>query len=134
MRFFLPRALLFGDTASVLHYNLFSRVMAAIFNRLFGIPIIASYDDLGSPMVWELSRHALPLVYEVSGLLGVVLNRAIFAWGNPLPFLGLLGSFPMASINWQLLVSPTSGEIYNGHRKLMIFCSFWRFDSMTCKS
>ena len=35
---FLSRTLMFGATASVLHYNVFSRILAAFSNRLFGTP------------------------------------------------------------------------------------------------
>ena len=35
---FPPRSLLFGAEAAVLHYNLFSRTMAVLTNRILGIP------------------------------------------------------------------------------------------------
>ena len=35
---FAPRALLFGAAAAVHHYNCFSRIVAVIINRLFGLP------------------------------------------------------------------------------------------------
>ena len=108
---FLLRTLLYGATASVLHYNVFSRLLAAISNRFFGIPIIAFYDDLDAPTIRDLSERAFSLVYEVCELLGVVLNWAKCAWGDPLPFLGLLGSFPMVTNNWRLAIALTSEEI-----------------------
>ena len=92
---FLPRTLLFGDTSSVLNYNVFSLVVAAIFNRLFGIPPVAFYDDSGSHMISELTQDALELVQKVSLLLGIIPNKGKCEIGNPLSFLGLLGSSPL---------------------------------------
>ena len=118
---FLPRTLLFGATASVLRYNVFSRMLAVIFNRLFGIPLIAFYDDLGAQMIRELSERALHLVYEVCGLLGVVLNWNKCDCGNPLPFLGLIGSFPMASNNWKLSIALAEEKIWKWSSQIQHF-------------
>ena len=48
---FSPRTLPFGATASMLRYNVFSRILASIASRFFCIPLIAFYDDLGPPMI-----------------------------------------------------------------------------------
>ena len=51
---FRPKALLFGSTSAVLHYNCFSRLLSVMANRIFGIPIIGYFDDFG-PLVPEES-------------------------------------------------------------------------------
>ena len=35
-----PESLLFGAASAALHYNCFSRLLAVLFNRAFGIPLI----------------------------------------------------------------------------------------------
>ena len=107
----LPRTLIFGATASVLHYNILSRIVAVIINRLFGIPLIAFYDDLGSPIPFELGEEALQLVTEVCRCLGMILNYKKCLWGNPLSFLGLTGYFPTMQNNWQLSITLTEDKI-----------------------
>ena len=71
---FTPRALMFGATASVLHYNTFSRILVTLVNRLFGIPLLAAYDDLGAPMLAALCIVALGVVKEAWWHLGAILK------------------------------------------------------------
>ena len=42
-----PKSPLFRGDAEVLRYIAFSRLLDAIVNRTFGIPIIAYFDDFG---------------------------------------------------------------------------------------
>ena len=119
----LSRTLLFGATASVLHYNVYSRIIAAFFNRLFGIPMVAFYDDLGSHMISELTQDALSLVKEASLLLGIILNEDKCDGGNPLSFLGLLGSFPDASNSWKLSISLTTEKVQRWSSQIELFLS-----------
>ena len=44
---FRPDAQLVGSTASVLHYNVFSRNLISIFSRIFLVPCVAYFDDFG---------------------------------------------------------------------------------------
>ena len=44
------RPLLFGAEAEVIHYNLFSRTMDVLVNRVQGIPLLSYFDDLGAPV------------------------------------------------------------------------------------
>ena len=44
---FRPNTQLFGATASVLHYNIFSRFLISLFSRIFLVPGIAYFDDFG---------------------------------------------------------------------------------------
>ena len=120
---FLPRTLLFGATAAVLHYNVFSRILAAILNRLFGIPLISFYDDLGTPMIEELAPEALSLIIEVSRLLGVILNQKKCDLGNPLSFLGLLASFPQSPNDWKMSLCLTQEKIQKWSSQIEDFLS-----------
>ena len=45
---FRPHSLLFGAEAAVTHYNCFSRTIVILINRIFGIPILAYFDDCGA--------------------------------------------------------------------------------------
>ena len=52
-----PRTLIFGATASVLHYNTFIRLLVTPINRLSEIPLLAFYDDLGAPIPVVFGRN-----------------------------------------------------------------------------
>ena len=56
---FLPRTLLFGAAAAVLRYNCFSRIIAALANCLFGLPVLNYFDDFGFPIPDSLSADGL---------------------------------------------------------------------------
>ena len=118
---FVPRTLIFGATASVLHYNTFSRLLANLINRLFGIPLLAFYDDLGSPMLFALGRIALETLTKACRLLGVILKKSKSEWGNPLTFLGLLGHFPNRSNCGALQISLSPGKIAKWTREIEVF-------------
>ena len=45
---FRSMTLMFGSIAAVIRYNVFSRVVAAIFNRLFGTPLICFFGDFAA--------------------------------------------------------------------------------------
>ena len=59
------RALSFGAAAAVRHYNCFPRVIAAIINRLFGLPLVNYFDDLGSTVPTSLSGDGHRLLRHV---------------------------------------------------------------------
>ena len=65
---FWPRALLFGAVAAVLHYNCFSRIIAVLANRIFGLPMVNYFDDLGCLILSQISRTGLNNFREFSGL------------------------------------------------------------------
>ena len=118
---FIPRTLIFGATASVLHYNTFSRLLAILINRLFGIPLLAFYDDLGSPMLFALGRVALETLTGACRLLGVVLKKSKSEWGNPLTFLGLLGHFPNKANGGTLHIALSPDKIIKWTREIEDF-------------
>ena len=131
---FLPRTLLFGATASVLHYNVFLRILAAVFNRLFGIPLIAFYDDMGSPMIWGLAEEALQLGYEVSALLGVNLNWGKCAWGARCHSSAFLDPSPQVRISGRFLYRLLPKKLGNGLGRFRNSCKLEGLPSPTCKS
>ena len=58
-------ALLFGAPAAVRHYNCFSRVAAVIINRLFGLPFVNKFPDIGSMVLSSLSGDGIRLLIKV---------------------------------------------------------------------
>ena len=66
-----PLALLFGETANVLHYNTFSRISPSIVMKVLSIPVVAFYDDFGFPIDREIASIGLEAFKELSSLLGL---------------------------------------------------------------
>ena len=56
---FTARTPVFGDTAAVLHYNVFFRLIAALVNQLLGIPLICFIDDCAALVPKILENKAL---------------------------------------------------------------------------
>ena len=50
--------MMFGAVFAVIRYNIFSRIIAEISRRIFGIPMISYFDDIGAlpPQLLELKR------------------------------------------------------------------------------
>ena len=105
---FFSRTLLFGSTASVLHYNIFARIVTELFNKIFGIPLISFFDDFGCLMRPDLLHDALRTFQRFCGALNVVLKVEKTEVGHRIPFLGLLGDFPSLSNGGRLAVSLTT--------------------------
>ena len=57
---FVPKVLLSGAVSAVLQYNCFSRSLAEVANRYFGIPLVNYYGDFGSPPLPPLLRKHYP--------------------------------------------------------------------------
>ena len=56
---FASIALVFGATAALLRYNVFSRLIAALVNRLLGIPLICFFDDFAALAPRLLANKAM---------------------------------------------------------------------------
>ena len=56
---FGSHTLVFGATAAVLHYNVFSRLINALANRLLGIPSIFFFDDFSALAPRLLANKAM---------------------------------------------------------------------------
>ena len=91
---FHPKALLFGATSAVLHYNCFSRLLAVLTNRIFGIPLIGYFDDFGALVPANVGRSALRTFERFCNSLGITLKKSKTDRGRCIIFLGLHGSFP----------------------------------------
>ena len=102
---FAPTTQIFGSTASVLHYNVFSRLLVTIINRVFGIPTIGYYDDFGFLVPNEIGDEALTLIKTLCSLLGVKLKDNKCSVANPNDFLGLRGLFPNRKNGYALTIS-----------------------------
>ena len=74
--------------------TVFSRIIAVIINRLFGLPLVNYFDDLGSMIPTSLSDTGLRLLQAVCALFGVILEDRKADIGRQIVFLGLLGHFP----------------------------------------
>lgn len=94
---FRSRTLMFGSVAAVLHYNIFSRLVTAVFTRLFGIPLICFFDDFAALLPAQLAGKGLAVFTRFCELLGIRLKRAKSEVGPVITFLGLQGTFPSKS-------------------------------------
>ena len=72
---FHPKALLFGDTSEVLHYNCPPRLPAVLFNRIFGIQSIGYFDDFGALVPGNVGRRALRTSERFCITLGITLKK-----------------------------------------------------------
>ena len=115
---FAPTTQLFGSTASVLHYNVFSRLLVTIINRVFAIPTIGYYDDYGFYVPAELGDEALTLIKRICHLLGVTLKEEKCYIGPTNTFLGLSGIFPDRLNNFSLTVALTPEKSLKWKRTL----------------
>ena len=102
---FAPRALLFGSTASVLHYTCLSRIIASLACRLLGIPMVGYIDDFGALCRTELLTEAQIAFRSLCQAIGVCLKPDKADAGNQIVFLGLKGTFPSLANGRQLLVT-----------------------------
>ena len=91
---FRPRTLMFGSVAAVLHYNIFSRLITALFNRLFRIPMICFSGDFAALPPKEIAPKGLAVSTRFFGLLGIRLETAKSEVGTVITFLGPQCTFP----------------------------------------
>ena len=91
---FPPKALLFGAVAAVLRYNCFSRLPPAMFNKIFGIPMVGYFDDFGALVPSKLAPLALRTFGRFCGIIGIQLKVTKTECANSLVSLRLKGGFP----------------------------------------
>ena len=96
---------IFGSVAAVSHYNVLSRIPDALTNRRLGIPLIAYFDDFASTIRRVLVERALATFARFCALLGFQLNPWKAVAGPAVSFLCLMGDFPSAANNRQLMIS-----------------------------
>ena len=102
---FVTRTLLFGSVEAVFHYNVLSRILAALTNRCLGIPPIAYFDDFAALIRRALGERALAASTRFCTLLGFQLNPKKSVVGPSVSFLGQLGDFPPNANNRHLMIS-----------------------------
>ena len=118
---FWSLTLLFGASDAVLHYNAFSRIVAVWANKIFGIPVVNYFDDLGSLLNSSLEITGLRTFSQFCGLIAFILKDIKTLAGRYVAFLGLEGSFPDPSNGMLLSIDLTDGEKKPGHLGLKIF-------------
>ena len=91
---FLSRTLLFGAAAAVLRYNCFSRILAVLANRIFGLPLMNYSGDVGCLITDFYSRPAVRVFTSFCRALGIKLKRKKTDVGRRITFLGMDGFFP----------------------------------------
>ena len=102
---FFSRTLMFGAISAVLHYNLFSRLLTELVNKLLGTPLICFFDDFGAMVPAELASAALQTFTLFCDKLGISLKLEKTELGQRVTFLGLSGAFPRKDNKWLLQVS-----------------------------
>ena len=104
---FMSRTLMYGAIAAVLHYIVFSRIIAELMCRVMGIPMISYFDDFGALLPAEIARKGLQTFTQLRQLLGITLKSAKSEVGPHITFLGLRGSFPSQQNGMKLTASLT---------------------------
>lgn len=85
---FIPRTLLFGSTAAVLHYICLSRLLASPVCPFLGIPCVGYYDDYGMRLPYRLADAALGAFTSFNDCLEVTSKRGKSEPGRKIEFLG----------------------------------------------
>ena len=104
---FLSRTLMFGAVASVIHYNVFSRILAELTCKIFGIPLVAYVGDFGALAPASIGKLALSTYSRFCALIGVPLKLKKSVVGPVITFLGLEGTFPTPENGMKLSVRLT---------------------------
>ena len=88
-----PKDLMFGSTASVLRYTCFSRIIAFLYNRLLGLPMVGYIDDFGEICPPNQTDGALSNFAQFCDRIGIALKTTKSLAPNMITFLCLLGDF-----------------------------------------
>ena len=103
----MGKNLMFGTVCAAIHYNIFSRILAELTCRIFGIPMIRYFDDFGAPLPASIAKKGLRTFTRRCDLLGISLKTAKSEVGPNITFLGLLGSFRSKINGMQIKVTLT---------------------------
>ena len=88
---FIPRSQIFGSTASVVHYNTFSRLLASLICRILGLPCIGYFDDYAFMTPKPIQDLSLITFKDFSSILGTILHDRKCSIESKNTFLGLRG-------------------------------------------
>ena len=103
---FHPKDLLFGATSAVLRYKCFSRLLAVLFNRIFGIPLIGYFGDFGSLVPGNVGRRALRTFECFRSKLGITLKKTKTGRCQVVISIGIRGDFPTPANKMLLIITP----------------------------
>ena len=102
---FIPRSQIFGSTASVVHYNTFSRLLASLICRLMGLPCIGYFDDYAFMVPKPIQDLALITFKDFSSIMGTILHDRKCSIDSTNTFLGLRGVMPSKASGMKLSIS-----------------------------
>ena len=102
---FVTRTLLFGSVEAVLHYNVFSRILAELTIRCHGLPLVIYFDDFAAIIRAQLGPDALRISTRFCSVLGITLKPGKSQVGPKIVFLGLLCDFPRRENGYKLAIS-----------------------------
>ena len=93
-----PLTQIFGSGESVGHYNMFSRIMVTITNKVLGIPVwyVGDFAYL-SPL--SIGPAAMQAFHQMADIVGVRMKKAKCSLGQTNTFLGVDGSMPETANN-----------------------------------
>ena len=91
---FSTRALISGAVAAVLRYNVFSKMVATVVNRAFGIPMVCYFGDFAALVKLCLVKPPLDLFSRCFLLFGIGLKPGKSAAGHSTPFFGIARILP----------------------------------------
>ena len=107
---FHPKALLFGDTSEAPRYNWFSLLLGALFNRIFGIPLIGYFDGFGALAPKNLGSRVLRNSESFCRALGIQLDTTKTDRCQEITSLRLRGASPTPSGNMLLIIDLPSAK------------------------
>ena len=91
---FWSRTLLSGDPEAFLHYNAFSWIVSFLANKIFGLPVVNYFGDLGCLLPASVAKMGLRTFHRFSATVRLVLNDIKKKVARAVAYPGLEGSFP----------------------------------------
>ena len=101
-----PRGPLLGATSSVLRYNFFPILLVAIFNKIFGIPLIGRFGDSSALGPNRVGRRTLRAPEKLRRTVDVKLKTTKTDRGQKISSLLPRGDFPPPTNNMLLSTTP----------------------------
>ena len=113
---------MFGAVASVIHYNVFSRILAELTCKIFGIPLVAYVGDFGALAPASIGKLALSTYSRFCALIGVPLKLRKYEVGPVVTFLGIEGTFhkPENGMRLSVRLTPEKASRRVGAIKLFL--------------
>ena len=99
------RALVFGSTAAVLHYNCLPGCLACLISKTFGIPMMGYFDDYGAFAPSDLDIDAEETIDVFTSALVIIMKDDKRLRCQSLTFLGIRGDSPSPSNGMSIRIS-----------------------------